>query len=190
MKWQETMNNMLMSFKLDESDKYADKNSNYSENNNNMDFLSIKGRDELNQKISDALAKKPEITQRIQDARSQGGLEENEELLTALDDMQTLDMELHRLQEILETSTIIEPLPKGKKKIVTLGCYVKLENLENGNKTKYQILGEFESEPSKGSISFRSPLGKELIGSKKGDIVGIIRPVGDIEYEILDIFVP
>ena len=65
-----------------------------------------------------------------------------------------------------------------------------MENLENGNKTKYQILGEFESEPSKGSISFRSPLGKELIGSKKGDIVGIIRPVGDIEYEILDIFVP
>ena len=58
------------------------------------------------QKISDALAKKPEITQRIQDARSQGGLEENEELLTALDDMQTLDMELHRLQEILETATI------------------------------------------------------------------------------------
>ena len=190
MKWQETMNNMLMSFKLDESDKYADKNSNYSENNNNMDFLSVKGRDELNQKISDALAKKPEITQRIQDARSQGGLEENEELLTALDDMQTLDMELHRLQEILETATIIEPLSKGKKKTVTLGCHVKLENLDNGNKTKYQILGEFESEPSKGSISFRSPLGKELIGSKKGDIVAIIRPIGDIEYEILDIFVP
>ena len=69
------MNNMLMSFKLDESDKYADKNNNFSENNNNMDFLSVKGRDELNQKISDALAKKPEITQRIQDARSQGGLE-------------------------------------------------------------------------------------------------------------------
>ena len=89
------MNNMLMAFKLDESDKYADKNNNFSENNNNMDFLSVKGRDELNQKISDALAKKPEITQRIQDARSQGGLEENEELLTALDDMQTLDMHAH-----------------------------------------------------------------------------------------------
>ena len=51
------MNNMLMAFKLDESDKYADKNNNFSENNNNMDFLSVKGRDELNQKISDALAK-------------------------------------------------------------------------------------------------------------------------------------
>jgi len=184
------MNNMLMSFRLDESDKYAGNNNNYSEYNNNMDFLSANGRDELNKKISEALAKKPDITERIQAARSQGGLEENEELLTALDDMQTLDVELHRLQEILETSTIIEPLAKGKYKTVTLGCHVKLENLDNGNKTKYQILGEFESNPSEGTISYKSPLGRELIGCKKGDIIAIMRPAGDIEYEILDIFVP
>ncbi|OUU25622.1 MAG: hypothetical protein CBB97_09415 [Candidatus Endolissoclinum sp. TMED37] len=184
------MNNMLMSFRLDESDKYAGNNNNYSEYNNNMDFLSTEGRDELNKRISEALAKKPEITQRIQAARMQGGLEENEELLTALDDMQTLDMELHRLQEILETATVIQPLSKGKYKTVVLGCHVKLENMDNGNKVKYQILGEFESDPTKGSISFRSPLGKELIGSKKRDIVAIMRPAGDIEYEILDIFVP
>ena len=181
---------MLMSFRLDESDKYAGNNNNYSEYNNNMDFLSANGRDELNKKISEALAKKPDITERIQAARSQGGLEENEELLTALDDMQTLDVELHRLQEILETSTIIEPLAKGKYKTVTLGCHVKLENLDNGNKTKYQILGEFESNPSEGTISYKSPLGRELIGCKKGDIIAIMRPAGDIEYEILDIFVP
>jgi transcription elongation GreA/GreB family factor len=62
--------------------------------------------------------------------------------------------------------------------------------MDNGNKVKYQILGEFESDPTKGSISFRSPLGKELIGSKKRDIVAIMRPAGDIEYEVLDIFVP
>ena len=66
----------------------------------------------------------------------------------------------------------------------------KLENLDNGNKTKYQILGEFESNPSEGTISYKSPLGRELIGCKKGDVIAIMRPAGDIEYEILDIFVP
>ena len=62
--------------------------------------------------------------------------------------------------------------------------------LDNGNKIKYQILGEFESNPSEGTISYKSPLGRELIGCKKGDVVAIMRPAGDIEYEILDIFVP
>ena len=54
--------------------------------------------------------------------------------------MQMLDMELNRLQSILDSATVIEPL---QKKTVTFGCHVKLENLDNGNKTKYQILGEF-----------------------------------------------
>lgn len=182
------MNNTLMSFKLDTTDKYDA--SNNSESNNNMEFISAKGRVEIADKITETLDKKPEISDRIQAARSQGGLEENEELLTALDDMQMLDMELNRLQSILDSATVIEPLPKGKKKTVTFGCHVKLENLDNGNKTKYQILGEFESNPSEGTISYKSPLGRELIGCKKGDVIAIMRPAGDIEYEILDIFVP
>ena len=90
------MNNTLMSFKLDTTDKYDA--SNNSENNNNMDFISAKGRVEIADKITETLDKKPEISDRIQAARQQGGLEENEELLTALDDMQMLDMELNRLQ--------------------------------------------------------------------------------------------
>lgn len=182
------MNNTLMAFKIDTTDKYDASKNNNSEYNNNMDFLSAKGRVELADKITETLEKKPEISDRIQAARSQGGLEENEELLTALDDMQMLDMELHRLQSILDSATVIEPLPKGKKKTVTFGCHVKLENLDNGNNVKYKILGEFESNPSEGTISYKSPLGRELIGAKKGDVVAIIRPAGDIEYEILDIY--
>ena len=109
------MNNTLMAFKIDESDKY-DASKNNSENFNNMDFLSAKGRVELLDKITETLDKKPAISERIQAARSQGGLEENEELLTALDDLQMLDMELNRLQDILDNATVIEPLQKGKKK--------------------------------------------------------------------------
>ena len=183
------MNNTLMAFKIDESDKY-DASKNNSENFNNMDFLSAKGRVELLDKITETLDKKPAISERIQAARSQGGLEENEELLTALEDLQMLDMELNRLQDILDNATVIEPLQKGKKKTVTFGTTVKIQNIDNEKILKYTILGEFESDPSNGSISFRSPLGKELIGCKKGDIVAIMRPAGDIEYEILDIFVP
>ena len=65
---------------------------------------------------------------------------------------------------------------------------LKLENLDNGNKTKYQILGEFESTHLK-ELSVISPLGRELIGCKKGDVIAIMRPAGDIEYEILTFLV-
>ena len=62
------MNNTLMSFKLDTTDKYDA--SNNSENNNNMDFISAKGRVEIADKITETLDKKPEISDRIQAARS------------------------------------------------------------------------------------------------------------------------
>lgn len=185
------MNNTIMGFKVEQTDKYASQNNNnQSENKNNMDLISAKGRDDLYRKILETQDKRPEITERIQAARLQGGLEENEELLVALEDMQRIDMEVHKLQEMLENVTVMDPLKKGKYKKACFGTTVKIENCDNGKILEYKLLGEFDSDPSNGIISFKSPLGAELIGSSKGDIVALIRPAGDIEYEILDIFVP
>ena len=110
------MTSTIMGFKVEQSDKYGrSSNNNLSENKNNMDLISAKGRDDLYRKILETQDKRPEITERITAARLQGGLEENEELLVALEDMQRVDMEVHRLQEMLEKVTVMEPLAKGKK---------------------------------------------------------------------------
>jgi transcription elongation factor GreA len=183
------MNNTIMGFQVQQTDKYASQN-NKSENKNNMDLISAKGRDDLYRKILETQDKRPEITERIQAARLQGGLEENEELLVALEDMQRVDMEVHRLQQMLEKVTVMDPLPKGKYNKVCFGTTVKIENCDTGKQIQYKIGGEFDSDPNNGTISFKSPLGAELIGTEKGDIVALMRPAGDIEYEVLRIFVP
>tara|TARA_Y100000389_G_scaffold591_1_gene533 strand:- start:1760 stop:2317 length:558 start_codon:yes stop_codon:yes gene_type:complete len=184
------MTSTIMGFKVEQSDKYGrSSNNNLSENKNNMDLISAKGRDDLYRKILETQDKRPEITERITAARLQGGLEENEELLVALEDMQRVDMEVHRLQEMLEKVTVMEPLAKGKKEKVSFGTTVEIENCDTEKTIEYTIAGEFESDPNNGIISFKSPLGSELIGSKVGDIVAIMRPAGDIEYEVLKIYV-
>ena len=56
-----------------------------------------------------------------------------------------------------------------------------------GKKQKFIIVGVAESNPAEGFISNESPLGKALLGHKKGDIIKVRIPKGDVEYKIIDI---
>ena len=179
---------MLLQFKVNENDKYP--HTKEMSENTNMEFITRQGLEEIQNKIKETLEKKPEITERIQAARQQGGLEENEELLVALEDMQRADIELSRFQDIIDGCSIVEDMPSGDYEKVQFGTTVKLRNLGTNKIMKYAILGEVESDPTKGSISYKSPLGRELIGHKKGDFVMLERGNTEIEYKILGIFVP
>lgn len=183
------MNN-LVSFKVDTSDKYTDDNNNNMLGDIVIDFITSKGRNIITGKIQKLLAQKPEIIERIKDSRERGNLEENEELHMALEDMQRLEMEVAKLNRILEKATPIAPLRPGSYQKVTLGMSVVLLNYDTDKEVTYTILGEVESDPREGIISYKSPLGRELIGSRIGDCIEIERAKDYIEYEILDIFVP
>ncbi len=70
---------------------------------------------------------------------------------------------------------------------VSLGSEVIVKDLKNNQKITYIILDYVESEPDFGKISTSSPIGKALLGKKKGDIVEIRVPAGHLKYKILDI---
>ena len=106
-----------------------------------------------------------------------------------IDEMNRIDIEISRLQAIIEKSTILEiPKPGTYDKIIP-GVTVELENFFVDKIVTYTILGESESNPSLGSISFKSPLGKELLGLGVGDVAELIRGDDVIEYEVLKIYV-
>lgn len=179
---------IVTGFNIDQNDKYT-ANNNDQEYNKNMDLLTKNGRTDLENKIIILNRKKPIIAEQLYAARENGGIEENEELHMSLDEMNRVDIEIARLQAIIEKSTLLEiPAPGSYDKIIP-GVTVELENFFVDKIVTYTILGESESNPSSGSISFKSPLGRELLGMGVGDVAELIRGDDVIEYEVLKIYV-
>lgn len=178
----------LMAFNINNSDKYTDSDKG-QEINQSMDIITQEGRDSITKRITELTSLKSEISERISAAREQGGIEENEELHMALEEMQRNDVEIDRLSSLISKATLLHPLNPGSYDIIKPGVTVRLENFTVDKIVEYTILGEVESDPNKGIISFKSPLGVELMNAKVGDEIELDRGATIIEYEVLDIFV-
>lgn len=169
------------------NDKYTA--STTQELNNNMDIITQKGRDMVMARIADMLRQKPIISERIAEARSQGGLEENEELHMALEELQRVDVEINRLNSIVTDCVILPKLKAGPRETVTAGSTVRIEDFTNDRIIEYTILGEVESDPANGIINHKAPLAKLLLGCYVGDVVDMKRGDDWLEYEVLEIFI-
>ena len=128
-----------------------------------------------------------EIAERIKVARSFGDLSENSEYDEAMNEQAKLEAKIARLENDIRNANILDEdnLNAG---VVHPGSKVKVENVENGKKSEYTILGPSESNPAQGIISDQSPIGKSLIGNRKGDIVDVQLPPGKVlQLKILSI---
>ena len=128
-----------------------------------------------------------EIAERIKVARSFGDLSENSEYDEAMNEQAKLEAKIARLENDIRNANILDEdnLNAG---VVHPGSKVKVENVENGKKSEYTILGPSESNPAQGIISDQSPIGKSLIGNRKGDIVDVQLPTGKVlQLKILSI---
>lgn len=128
-----------------------------------------------------------EIAERIKVARSFGDLSENSEYDEAMNEQAKLEAKIARLENDIRNANILDEdnLNAG---VVHPGSKVKVENAETGKKSEYTILGSSESNPSQGIISDQSPIGKSLIGNRKGDVVDVSLPTGKIlQLKILSI---
>ena len=175
------MKTMITDFNVDSSDKYLgiQRGTNMTQGN----FMTVKTRDRIMADIRGLEDKKPEITDRIGAARLQGGLEENEELIMALEDMQRLEIDLARHQDMVYDFKIIEQLKPGKKKEVVVGTTVSITNINTDQEFTYTILGVHDSDPNNGIISLKSPMGTELLNRTVGDEI----EVNESYYEITKI---
>ena len=128
-----------------------------------------------------------EVAEQIKEARSFGDLSENSEYDEAMNEQAKLEAKIARLENDIRNANILDEdnLNAG---VVHPGSKVKVENVETGKKSEYTILGPSESNPSQGIISDQSPIGKSLIGNRKGDVVDVPLPTGKIlQLKILSI---
>ena len=129
---------------------------------------------------------RPQVIKAIEEARAHGDISENAEFVAAKERQSFVETKIQEIEQKLANSEIIDHinLPDGK---VGFGSIVTLENLNNGGKVTYQIVGPDESDISSGKISIASPLGKALIGKEVEDEVKVQTPGGTKNYSILKI---
>ncbi len=127
--------------------------------------------------------RRPVAIERLKKARAMGDLSENSEYFAAKEELAFVEGRVLEIEEILKNAQIIES--NGNKNQVDVGVKVVVE--VNGKKEEFQIVGEFEANPSQKRLSFTSPIGKALLGKKVGETVKIQIPVGKTQYKIIAI---
>lgn len=115
-------------------------------------------------------------------ARAMGDLSENGYYKSARAKLSSVDHRIRQVKYLLQYGKVKEAAQEG---VVDIGSSV---TLKTGDSEKtYAIVGGYESNPSEGKLSHISPLGKALIGRKKGERVSIITPSGQTDYTILTV---
>lgn len=130
--------------------------------------------------------KRPEVLDRVAQARSMGDLAENSEYTAAREELSLIDGRIEELSEIIKRANLIGENHKGgKKALVQLGSVITLS--VNGKKEEFNLVGEWEADPKEKKISHESPLGKALIGKSLGEKVEVEAPAGKVTYTIVSI---
>ena len=131
--------------------------------------------------------RRPKIIQAIAEARGHGDLKENAEYHAAKDEQAKSEGRVIELNDLIARANVVDVTTLEKKDNVIFGSTVCLVNLENNEKNIYKIVGKDEADITKNYIYFRSPIGKALIGKKKKDLVAVVTPSGEKNFEIIEI---
>ena len=129
---------------------------------------------------------RPSVIQAISEARAHGDLSENAEYHAAKERQSFIEGRLLELEDKIARSQIID-VSKLSGKQVKFGATVNLIEEDSGEKSKYKIVGEDESDVKGGKISITSPIARALIGKEEGDVVEVMAPGGARSYEIVKV---
>ena len=127
-----------------------------------------------------------EINKRIAEARSHGDLSENAEYHAAREDQGILQAKINHLKNELSRADIID-LNHVAKDVVAFGAQVRVKDLDLDEEETYFLVGPGKEDFSTNRILTSSPIGKGLLGKKKGDIAEIQVPMGTLRYKIVGI---
>jgi len=128
---------------------------------------------------------RPAVINAIAEARAQGDLSENAEYDAAKEKQGFIEGRIQELEGKLSAAQIIDPAALDVSGRVVFGATVDLEDLEDGTKFTYQIVGDDEADIAANKISISSPIARALISKEEGDVVAVQAPGGNREVEIL-----
>jgi len=150
-------------------------------------ILTAEGYKKLEQEIEYlSTEKRREVADRIRVAREFGDIAENAEYDDAKNEQAMLEHRIMQLEERLLSARVITK-KEISKDTVSVGSTVRVKNMDANKTFEYHIVGSAEANPAENKLSNESPVGKAIIGHKKGDVVEVSAPRGALKFKILEI---
>jgi transcription elongation factor GreA len=130
---------------------------------------------------------RPNVIQAIAEARAQGDLSENAEYDAAKERQSFIEGRIAEIEAKLTNAQIIDPRTLNAEGRCVFGATVKVEDLDSGDVSTYQIVGDDEADIKNGKISVSSPIARALIGKSEGEVAEVMAPAGLRSYELLEV---
>ena len=152
----------------------------------NSVYLTPEGLKKLQEEMEYLVkVRRPEVASQIADAKADGDVSENAGYDEAKNAQAFVEGRIMTVKNLILSAVVIKN--NGSKETVELGCKVTIKDVRYGDEETYTIVGSTEVDPTNGRISDRSPIGRALMGHRKGEQVLVQAPGGMLEYAIVTI---
>jgi transcription elongation factor GreA len=154
----------------------------------NKEPITIAGLEKLKTELADLKnIQRPKIVADIAEARSHGDLKENAEYHAAKEQQAKIEGRVIAINDIIARANVIDVTKLDNDGRVIFGSTVSVQDLETEKKIDYKLVGQDEADISNNLIYFKSPIGKALIGKNLNEMVSVVTPSGERNFEILKI---
>ena len=130
---------------------------------------------------------RPKISEAIAEARAHGDLKENAEYHAAKEIQGLMEAKINEMESAIVNAQVIDVKEIPETGRVIFGSTIKLHDINNEKEITYKIVGNLESDPDKGHISIDTPIARGLVGKFQDDEVIIDTPIGQLNFEILEV---
>lgn len=150
-------------------------------------FLTREGLKSLNEELEELrTVRRVEVAEVIREAQSLGPDQQDAQYEDAKNQQAFLEGRIREIEVTLERAVEIDEKAAQKSKDVRLGSTVTLKT-QDGKSHKYQLVGTTEADPLSGRISHESPVGRALLGKRRGEKVTVRAPAGDVEMTVTSV---
>ncbi|MBI4354643.1 MAG: transcription elongation factor GreA [Candidatus Omnitrophica bacterium] len=149
-------------------------------------YLTKAGLHKLQDELKALQRQRRELIEEVERARGLGDLRENAEYHAARERLQHVTQRLSELDAKLTQVQLIDDLPVAQDE-ARIGVQVTLRDLQTKDEFSYVLVGSEEADPQNGKLSIESPLGKNLLGKKKGERFTLALPKSIVPYLVLDL---
>jgi transcription elongation factor GreA len=153
-------------------------------NHDESPLISRTGYDRLRAEIAKLCNSRPEMVDRLREARDDGSLADNPALYEALEEQAQLEQRIALLEGQLAAARIVQPNGDGT---VGVGNSVRLRDLGTNEVVEYELVGGIEASAGNGRVSIAAPVGQALLGAARGEVVKVATPRGKVQLEVLEV---
>ncbi len=153
-----------------------------------MDFMTAEEKTQMAERLEALKAKRPEISNRIADARALGDLKENAEYHAAREDQGLMEAEIRRLEERLATAHVVDS-GSTPMDVVFVGATVRLKDVDTGEEDLFRLVGEATNNHMLDyvEVTVTSPMGESMMKARVGEIIKVDAPRRTIRYAVVEI---